>query len=648
MRALAEIDLNVELEEKLRFERLVADLSSHFISVPADGVDRLIEDAQSRICHFLDLDHSTLWQASAEDPEIFVLTHFYRSPDLPLPPPRMKGNEVFPWAVSKLLRGEIVCVPRTEDAPTEAALDRQAWIYYGVKSTLGFPLSAGGGGVFGVLSFDATRRERDFPELLQQRLQVIAEVFANALARKHAEQTLRESEARLSLAAASANAGLWTLEPSTGRIWSSEKNFELLGLEPNDNFAFQHFLNAVHADDRELIRQRIQEAMKLDKEDSVEYRVLLKDGGVRWLSARGRRHPGLSDGPDRLMGVNIDITESRLLAQKLEALKERLVAESEYLREEIKVAGQFDEIVGHSKVLKEVFQLIEQVAPTDASVLITGETGTGKELVARAIHKLSQRNARVMVKVDCASLPSSLVESELFGREKGAFTGALSKQIGRFELADESTLFLDEIGELPLELQAKLLRILQDGEFERLGSPKTYKVNVRVIAATNRDLAECVRKGSFREDLFYRLNVFSIHVPPLRERVEDIPLLAKSFAHEFENKMGKRPGMISEDSVQRLKSYFWPGNIREMKNIVEQAVILRKGSELHFHLLETTGARPLATLEEMEYQHIVAVLEQTGWRIKGPLGAAKILGMNPSTLFSKMRRLGIPSKTEKV
>jgi transcriptional regulator with GAF, ATPase, and Fis domain len=252
-----------------------------------------------------------------------------------------------------------------------------------------------------------------------------------------------------------------------------------------------------------------------------------------------------------------------------------------------------------------------------------------------------------MVKVDCASLPPSLIESELFGREKGAYTGALSKQIGRFELAQGSTLFLDEIGELPLELQAKLLRVVQDSQFERLGSPQTIKLNVRIIAATHRDLADKVRRGTFREDLFYRLNVFPLFVPPLRERREDIPLLVRAFVKEFGTKMGKNIDGIAPESLQLLESYSWPGNIRQLRNSVEQAVILSTGNRIHLKALEHIGAAPLLTLKEAEYQHIVAALEKTGWRIKGSAGAARLLGMNPSTLYTAMQRLDIPTKREK-
>jgi transcriptional regulator with GAF, ATPase, and Fis domain len=318
-----------------------------------------------------------------------------------------------------------------------------------------------------------------------------------------------------------------------------------------------------------------------------------------------------------------------------------------YLREEIKEIGRFHEIVGQSKAIKEVLRKVEQVACTDSIVLITGETGTGKELIARAIHNLSKRKAQVMVKVDCAALPPTLIESELFGREKGAYTGALSKQFGRFDTADGSTIFLDEIGELGVEIQAKLLRVVQDGEFERLGSAKTSHVNVRLIAATHRELAERVKNGTFREDLFYRLNVFPIHVPPLRERLEDIPLLVMAFLREFEKKMGKKIRGVPNRIMDELRCYPWPGNIRELRNVIERAVIVTTGEKLNLQLPKSLIAPSTRTLKETEYQHILAILQKTGWRIKGQSGAAIILGVKPSTLYGVMRRLRIPAGPEK-
>jgi PAS domain S-box-containing protein len=349
-----------------------------------------------------------------------------------------------------------------------------------------------------------------------------------------------------------------------------------------------------------------------------------------------------------------DVTQTKRAHEELQKsyaevkrLEERLLAESVYLREEIKEIGRFHEIVGQSKAIKEVLRKVEQVACTDSIVLITGETGTGKELIARAIHNLSKRKAQVMVKVDCAALPPTLIESELFGREKGAYTGALSKQFGRFDTADGSTIFLDEIGELGVEIQAKLLRVVQDGEFERLGSAKTSHVNVRLIAATHRELAERVKNGTFREDLFYRLNVFPIHVPPLRERLEDIPLLVMAFLREFEKKMGKKIRGVPNRIMDELRCYPWPGNIRELRNVIERAVIVTTGEKLNLQLPKSLIAPSTRTLKETEYQHILAILQKTGWRIKGQSGAAIILGVKPSTLYGVMRRLRIPAGPEK-
>ena len=331
---------------------------------------------------------------------------------------------------------------------------------------------------------------------------------------------------------------------------------------------------------------------------------------------------------------------------EIQRLKGKLQLETEYLHSEILSCRQHEEIIGQSATLVKMLVQMEQVAPTDSTVLICGETGTGKELVALEIHKLSQRRNKIMVKVNCASLPASLVESELFGREKGAYTGALTRQEGRFELADGGTIFLDEIAEMSLELQAKLLRVLQEGEFERLGSTKTIRVNVRVIAATNRNLVEEVKKGKFREDLFYRLNVFQIVVPPLRERLEDIPLLVWAFVNEFGDKMGKKINKISKPDMMAFQRYSWPGNVRELRNVIEHAVIVSSGDKLQVRMPEDAGEKTagILTLEEYEARHIREALRQTGWRIKGEDGAAMLLGINPSTLYSRMQKLGINNR----
>ncbi len=339
--------------------------------------------------------------------------------------------------------------------------------------------------------------------------------------------------------------------------------------------------------------------------------------------------------------------ENMLAYEQIATLKGRLEQENIYLQEEIKTEHNFEEIVGQSPSIKAVLKGVETVAPTDATVLLLGETGTGKELVARAVHDLSPHKDKPLVKVNCAALAATLIESELFGHEKGAFTGAVARKIGRFELADGGSIFLDEIGDLPLELQAKLLRVLQEGEFERVGGSQTIKVSVRVIAATNRDLGELVRTGTFRSDLFYRLNVFPLRLPPLRERKSDIPLFANHFLSAFAKKLGKPLEGLSQESMDRLMRYDWPGNVREFVNVIERAAILSPGQVVHvedllgLRLDTTSESSKREKLEDVERDHIVRVLEQANWVIDGPRGAAVILGLHPNTLRSRMQKLGI-------
>jgi formate hydrogenlyase transcriptional activator len=317
--------------------------------------------------------------------------------------------------------------------------------------------------------------------------------------------------------------------------------------------------------------------------------------------------------------------------------------ENIYLREEINLKYNHEGIVGQSQAIRTVLNEIEQVAHTDSTVLLLGETGTGKELLARAIHNLSCRQDRPMVKVNCAALPATLIESELFGREKGAYTGALSRQKGRFEIADNSTLFLDEIGELSLEIQVKLLRVLQEGEFERIGGTKTIRTDVRIIAATNRDLAKAVLEGQFRKDLYYRLNVFPISVPPLRDRIGDIPLLIWTLVDELGKNMGKHIDSIPQKTIMALQNYPWPGNVRELRNCIERAMIMTKGSVLTIPIPNISSADTVQNLSiaHVERQHIIDVLEKTGWRIQGQNGAAELLGLKRTTLNARMKKLGI-------
>ena len=332
---------------------------------------------------------------------------------------------------------------------------------------------------------------------------------------------------------------------------------------------------------------------------------------------------------------------------EVEMLKNRLEAENIYLQDEIKLEHNFGNIITQSDELKKVLHKVEQVSSTDATVLVLGESGTGKELLARAVHNISNRSERPLVKVNCSALPANLIESELFGHEKGSFTGATSRKIGRFELADGGTIFLDEIGDLPLELQPKILRVLQEGEFERIGNPKTIKVDVRIIAATNRNLSQEIKNGNFREDLYYRLNVFPITIPPLRKRKEDIPLLVNYFVNNFSKKVGKKIDTISQSMIEKLTEYNWPGNVRELENIIERAVITIEGNKLTLSevLPKVTSNISLEgeskTLEEVEREHIIRVLEKTNWQVSGDKGAAKILGMKRTTLEARMKKLNI-------
>ncbi|MBW2368663.1 MAG: sigma 54-interacting transcriptional regulator [Deltaproteobacteria bacterium] len=392
--------------------------------------------------------------------------------------------------------------------------------------------------------------------------------------------------------------------------------------------------------------KRISAALK-GEDQYFEWRHIRRNGLMFYAEVSLKRIE-LNSGT-YIQAIMRDITRRKQAQKELEKLKERLQEENIYLQEEIRIEHNFGEIIGQSYALKKVMRNIEQVADTDTNVLVMGETGTGKELVARAIHGISRRKDRPLVKVNCAALPENLIESELFGHEKGAFTGALAQRAGRFELADRGTLFLDEIGDLPLALQVNLLRVLQEGEFERVGGSRTYKVDVRIIAATNRDLESAVEKGAFREDLFYRLNVFPIHVPPLRDRKEDIPVLVRHFIIKYGPKTGKQSVKIPQKTLNALMAYDLPGNVRELENIIERALIVSQGDRLELEdwlpkKSATRATREIAPMEQVEREHIMRALKMTHGRVSGEKGAAKVLGLNPHTLFSRIKKLGVARK----
>jgi formate hydrogenlyase transcriptional activator len=645
-------------EEHAPFEALLVELSTRFINLDPKDVDREIEDALRRVCGWLGIDYAVLWQWTAAVPDLILPTHAYPPLADPGTPDPLRQTS-FPWVEQQMQAGRMVVVSRLDDMPEEAAVDRQSARESGILSNLTIPLSVGGAPAVGALAFSTLRAPREWTDADVNRLQLVAQVFATALARKRDEEARGIGEARLEAGADLAGLAFYELDYANGTSYIDDRFRALFGIPPDRESGLQPFefwVEHLHPDDRDGImdaRRQMHEGVV--ERLMLEYRYQHPTRGEIWLHHVARSAARDASGRTiRTTGVFRDITERKRAEEDLrrslaevERLKDRLQAESEYLKAEIGVGDTETGITGSSPAIKQVLQLIGQVAPTRSSVLVLGETGTGKELLARAIHTNSPRRGRVMIKVNCAAMPSGLVESELFGREKGAFTGALSRQVGRFELADGSTIFLDEVGELSLEVQAKLLRVLEDGEFERLGSPRTIKVDVRLIAATNRDLAEEVRRGRFREDLYYRLNVFPIRMPALRERAEDIPQLVWTFLEEFSSRMGKKIGRVPRTTMEALTRYEWPGNVRELRNVIEHGAIVTTGDALKVRLPD--GREPVeraTTLADVEREHILRTLERTHGRVKGPNGAAAALGLNASTLRSRMKKLGIPYRSQ--
>ena len=520
---------------------------------------------------------------------------------------------------------------------------------WGAVSYCGVPLLDRSGVATGHLAIVDDKPMWDGPRGLSI-MRIFAARARAEIERLHAEQNLHASEQRFRDLYDEAPIA-YIYEDTDSRFVSANRAaLKLLGLKPEEvRGTLGLSLVAPTPETQERIRRAIEAIQKGEERTCIELELRRKDDGrpvwVQWWSK-----PEPDGKYTRTMLV--DITDRVLAEQE----RNRLQQQNLYLREEIKSEYNFEEIIEGSAALREVLAKVRQVAPTDSTVLILGETGTGKELIARAVHSFSKRKDKPLIKLNCSALPTGLVESELFGHEKGAFTGATEKRTGRFELADGGTIFLDEVGELPPEVQVKLLRVLQEREFERVGGAKTIRVDVRVIAATNRDLAHAVTAGTFRQDLYYRLNVFPVEPPPLRERVQDIPLLVHYFLERYAAKIGRAITRVPREAMQRLLAYPWPGNVRELENVIERAVILSSGPELTVapELLPVLPVAPAAApartdipggdpaaLHEVDRQHILAVLKRTGWRIDGPQGAARILNLHPSTLRSRMQKLGI-------
>jgi len=495
--------------------------------------------------------------------------------------------------------------------------------------------------------------DRQVKERIAELAETNEELKKEIKERRQAEEMVRKCAERYEVAIAGSSDGIWDWDILPNTVFYSDRFKEILGYA-SEEFpeTVDAFRSRLHPEDAGNVWAAVESHLKERVPYNIEYRLKTKSGEYRWFLARGQAIWDDKGNATRMAGSLQDITERMEAVQNLQdaliEIKEcenRLEAEKAYLQDEIKVEYNHENIIGNSDELKDTLYKVEQIAPTDTAVIILGETGTGKELIARAIHASGPRKNRAFVKVNCATLPAGLIESELFGHEKGAFSGAVARRLGRFEVADGATLFLDEIGELPLELQTKLLRVIQDGEFERLGSSRTLKVDVRIIAATNRNLEKAIRRGRFRKDLWYRLNIFPITVPPLRNRKEDLPLLVEFFVDRISKKLGKSIDYIPKPVMNALRNYQWPGNVREFEHVVERAVInsaqnkLRLMDNLDKPRQDLTTTRQ--TLEKVEREHIVRILEETRWKVSGKNGASEILGLNSSTLRARMRKLGI-------
>jgi transcriptional regulator with GAF, ATPase, and Fis domain len=691
-------ELNQTLARQLQFEQLVAQLSATFINLAGDEADAAINDALCEVSEFLQSDFSTFIVAAAETGEMqhshqWVAPHVEAEVDFI----NFDIERDAPWVAQKLAAGEPIVINDPSDLPGQAAREREIIRSLGIQSVLWVPIHLRDR-VAGAIAINRTGQGENWPLELVAPLKLIGEILINALARRNAstalDERLRFEELVSRLSAQFIDVSNENLDETINSVLREvgeyadcdetflvqfETHIVTSGVDHSWfrdgklrelNFDLQQFLEvfpwaAVRVQRGESIM--FGSLAELPPEAAAEHAYLESQGVLSALVVpilrdetllglffvQGFRERSWSDHLVKqihlLAQIFFSALERNAADQGLQAalteigrLKDQLEAENELLQHEIANLTSHEEIVGDSPALKSVIAQAQQVAPLDSIVLIEGETGSGKELVANLIHRESPRAAKSMVRVNCAALPAALIESELFGRDKGAYTGALSKQAGRFELADGSTLFLDEIGELPLELQAKLLRVLQHGEFERLGSNRTLKVDVRLIAATNRELSALVDAGDFREDLYYRLNVFPLRVPPLRERREDIPALVWSFVRECGETMGKSIDRISKGTMRRLQAYDWPGNVRELRNVIERAMILSREGTLVVSLGKSGNGTPGGqTLKEVERNHILAILEQTRWRIRGDAGAARILDMNPTTLESRMKKLGI-------
>jgi len=636
-----------DLDNKKSFESLLVELSAKLINPPLESIDLAIESSLNLLTEFFDADRCHLGEFSSNQSKIEV-SYFYLRPGINIPQTTDIGENYLPFVYESIKKDRLIAISKPSELPDHAKQERAEFERLGIRSLLVLPLQIDYEVQFGLSLSTITKHIKWEKQSINQ-IMIVANILANTIQRKMAlKQILDEKE--WSEAVIQGMPQITYVFDLQGKLKRWNKDAEaILGYsaeEMKDKFIGDFY----NDEDMKRVMKVVEKVIEDGREHQVEYDFINKSGEILPSYYGSGKLMDIGD-EQYIVGQSINISEIKQvqeeIARQLEEIKElknQLEAENIYLRDELKSISSFGNIIGESDILKHIFYRVEQVAPLDTTVLLEGETGTGKELFAKNIHKKSTRSDKPLVTVNCAALPASLIESELFGHEKGAFTGALQKQIGRFELASGGTLFLDEISEIPIELQAKLLRVLQEGEFERIGNPKTIKIDVRIIAATNRNLEEEIKKGRFRKDLYYRLNVYPITIAPLRDRPDDIPLLVEHFVKCFNQKFKKNITRIPWNVMDNLKLYHWPGNIRELENIIERAMILSNSNTLKVEKLkslEQAYNKNLQTLAEHERDYIIQVLDQTMWRINGPKGAASVLDMHPETLRSRMRKLGI-------
>jgi formate hydrogenlyase transcriptional activator len=642
--ATLELLSNTTPVDRVQFETLLSDISAQLIAVGSEHLAETVKSALETLRHFFQADRCGLLTVSDDLSKANVDFASYGSGVRSISAELDIGVN-YPWATRQVvLNREPVAFSCRSDLPAEAAVDLVSFEAMGTKSLLVIPIEVGHRRLH-LIMISSVRQECGWPAEFVPRLRLLGEMLVNTVERCRASDRARRQAVRVEAAVDAAELGFSEWSSGTEPPYLDSRLHELLGIgvdEMANGLALWY--SRMDPESRPIVAEFRRRLLACEIERAaVEYRYEHPQRGTIFLRHCSRYVEGGPGQGVRLVSAVEDVTERRRALEDVQRLRERLERENTYLRQEAKVRLGPERIIGRGAAIRHTFALADHVASTDSTVLLLGETGSGKERFASYIHECSRRRDRPMVRVNCSAIPATLIESELFGREKGAFTGAFSKQVGRFELAHGSTLFLDEIGELPVEVQVKLLRVIEGHTIERLGNSKPIPVDVRIIAATHRDLAAAVRDGHFREGLYYRLNVFPITVPPLRERPDDIPLLIEAFVDELSATMGKRIEKVDPATVKALVAYAWPGNVRELRNLVERAMIMATEPVLRVFPPKTDlyANSSQTDLASFERAHILQVLNDTGWRIRGEYGAAARLGLKPSTLESRLKKLGL-------